>query len=340
MTDPDRTAGAAARPAADDARAAALAEAADAARLAPSIHNTQPWHWRVHGPTMDLRADRRRQLLAADPDCRLLVLSCGAALHHARIALAAEGWPATVRRLPDRDDADLLAQVSIGRRGEVEPAAMRLFQTVRVRHTDRRPVVDEPVEPAALLKVADAAGAEGTRMHLLRPEDVVELAAAVAQAEAAEATDHQQRVELAQWVGGEREGSGVPDAAIPAQQPQTWVPERDFGRAGGLPVGPGHDTAARYAVLYGDGDAPLDWLRAGEALSALWLVAIEHGLSVLPYSAPIEVVSTRQRLRRMLSEIGYPYLVVRLGATDPEHAGPPHPPRLPAAEVIEIAEPD
>ncbi|MER6596672.1 nitroreductase, partial [Micromonospora purpureochromogenes] len=85
-----------------------------AARLslyAPSVFNTQPWRWRVTRQALELRADPTRQLATTDPDGRLLTLSCGAALHHARVALAGEGWAVTVERLPDPADPGLLARV-------------------------------------------------------------------------------------------------------------------------------------------------------------------------------------------------------------------------------------
>ena len=58
---------------------------------APSIHNTQPWAWRLAGAdTIELYADRRRQLAQIDPEGRALAISCGAALHH--LVVAAEGF--------------------------------------------------------------------------------------------------------------------------------------------------------------------------------------------------------------------------------------------------------
>jgi hypothetical protein len=90
-----------------------------------------------------------------------------------------------------------------------------------------------------------------------------------------------------------------------------------------------------YAILYGDADDPAGWLVGGQALSHAWLVATEHGLTLLPFSAVIEVDRTRAALRTLLSGIGHPYLVLRLGIADPEHAGAPRTPRLPANQVIE-----
>src|SRR6188768_2343431 len=53
---------------------------------APSGHNTQPWLFRIQGHELDLIADLRRSLPVVDPLNRELIISCGAALHHLRIA--------------------------------------------------------------------------------------------------------------------------------------------------------------------------------------------------------------------------------------------------------------
>jgi hypothetical protein len=176
-------------------------------------------------------------------------------------------------------------------------------------------------------------------VHVLRRDQVIDLAAAVGRAQRAEDTDARQSAELAAWVGGERSGgTGVPDVAIPDAAPQTTVPGRDFGVTGSLPPGAGHDEAAVFAVLYGRADTEANWLRAGEALAAGWLDAVRHGLTLLPFSAPVEIASTRHLLREMLAGIGYPYLVVRLGvAVD---ATAPRTPRLPAEQTIEVRSAD
>jgi hypothetical protein len=67
------------------------------------------------------------------------------------------------------------------------------------------------------------------------------------------------------------------------------------------------------------------------------LSAIELDLTLLPLSAAVEVPATRRTLRRMLADLGEPFLALRLGMADPDHAGPPHAPRLPADQVVEIA---
>jgi hypothetical protein len=319
---------------------AGLAAAARMAGYAPSIHNTQPWRWRVHGDDLELWAVRQRQLPVTDPLGRLLAISCGAALQHARLALAAEGWQADVAYLPDPDDRpDLLARITVTGRTEVTPEAMRLLQTARVRHTDRRPVAETPVDPATIDQLRAVANREEANLHVLRRDEVIELAAAASHAQHVESMDPSWVEELSYWAGGSRaDGLGVPDNVIPSAQPFTTVPGRDFATTGTLPVGPGHDRAAVYAILYGDEDTSLAWLHAGEALSAVWLQATERDLTVLPLSAAVEVAQTRQVLMGMLANLGEPFLVLRFGLADPDHAGPPHTPRMPSDQVVDIVE--
>src|SRR5688572_15759901 len=92
----------------------ALVSAAVAlATRAPSLHNTQPWRWAFDERTVHLRADRLHWLPATDPEGRDLLLSCGAALHHLRVALAARGVATEVQRFPDPADPDHLATLRL-----------------------------------------------------------------------------------------------------------------------------------------------------------------------------------------------------------------------------------
>lgn len=68
---------------------------------APSIHNTQPWRWRVCPTSLELFSRPDMQLRSTDPDGRELILSCGVALHHCVVALASLGWQAKVNRFPE-----------------------------------------------------------------------------------------------------------------------------------------------------------------------------------------------------------------------------------------------
>jgi len=305
----------------------ALTLAVLAALQAPSILNTQPWHWRVDGDVAELHADRARQLGVIDPDGRLLPLSCGSALHHAVVALAADGGAVEVTRFPAGESADLLATLrftgSAGRTPQVE----RLRRAMSLRRTDRRPFADLPVPEDALERLGAAAREAGANLHLVRPHELVDVIVAAGHAADVEEADPAYRAELSTWAGGAD--------AITVEPGPRPVPIRNFsGTAPSVYAGQDvADRSARYAVLYTAGDTRPDWLLSGEALSTVLLTATAEGLAVSPMSDLVEVAAARALLRRMLGDVGYPAIVLRIGR--PGRAGTvPEPPRRPVADVV------
>jgi hypothetical protein len=263
------------------APAAALAEATRVAGFAPSLLNTQPWRWYVDGATLELYADPIRQLTGSDPGSRLLVLSCGAALHHARIALAAQGLHSAVERLAGLDRPRLLARLTVSGRSTPDPGAVRLMDTMQIRRADRLPMKGAVVDRSCLDMVRTAIEAEQSSLYVLPADGLLDLVLA----------------------GG-------------ANRLAEFDPRRrDTGHeAGDLPA---DDRGAIDAILFGSADTPSAWLYAGEALSAGWLTATELGVRVLPMFAVAEVDSTRQILRRRLPPLSEPFLVLRFGVVDP-----------------------
>src|SRR5690606_30202153 len=149
--------------------AATLADAVTDALRAPSVHNTQPWLWRIGPEDVQLHADPQRHLIATDPDRRDLVISCGAALHHLRVALAARGLHAEVHRLPDADDETLLATVTVRPGGD--PADAELFCAIARRRTDRRRLSRRPVPADHLRALVEQAARNGaTLVPVTRPQ--------------------------------------------------------------------------------------------------------------------------------------------------------------------------
>ncbi|GAA1796406.1 nitroreductase [Planosporangium flavigriseum] len=317
----------------------ALTEAAAEAGRAPSIFNSQPWRWQIAGDVAELRADRQRQLPTVDPDGRLLTTSCGAALHHARIALAAAGFAAEVTRLPVETDADLLARIRLVGEQAPERAVLHLRWAIALRHTDRRPFIDRDVPPAASRRLCEAAEAQGAHLRFLEPDEVSTLAHVTARAGYVEFTDPQYRAELSAWTGrpaGTRDGI-EPATAARQEQPRP-VPMRNLD-PGRRPDPTTHglvDRHASYAVLYTDADTPADWLAAGEALSAVLLTATDCSLAASRISDVIEVANTRRLLRNLFGGDRYPMIALRLGVP---HGGPlATSARRTAVEVIDVAD--
>ncbi|MEU7820526.1 nitroreductase family protein [Catellatospora sp. NPDC049133] len=311
-----------------------LRDAARTALAAPSVFNTQPWRWLAGPDGLRLYADRRRLLPVADPVGRLLTVSCGAALHHARTALAATGHDVQVRQLPDPADPDLLAELRIVGPHRPQLAELQAYAAIKRRRTDRRPFTSEPVTEDACWALILAGEREHAHVHLVDVDQIPVLAMAAVRAGALQLSDADYRAELADWTHRPPwSGEGV-STETTVRAVQRRVPIRDYAPFGGQTMHPGRDTdaGARYLIVFTDDDTPSAWLRAGQALSAILLTAAVHGLGSAPISDVTEVADTRDELRRLLPGLGEPQVCVRVG--HPQPGGPPPVIRRAAEESI------
>ncbi|MBM2616394.1 nitroreductase [Actinoplanes sp. LDG1-06] len=311
-----------------------LARAAVVSGQAPSLHNSQPWRWIHAGRTLELRLEPRRVLRISDPNARLAVLSCGAALHHALVHLAATGWQTEIRRLPDDDDPDLLARITLGPEAPADHDGARLDRQVSRRRTDRRTPPGPPLDLHLVRSIQQAVHGQGADLAVLVPRQVFALADAAEKARGVEAEDPSWQVEVADWVGRQRrEGAGIPPAALPDDPFLLTAPAQALRRAGAELIAETHHHSATFTVLSSARDDRSGWLAAGEGLSAGWLTATALCVSVLPLSIVTEVTASRATIRRLLGWNGYPHLVLRLSSGTCDDA-PPATPRLRTTDYI------
>ena len=133
--------------------------------------------------------------------------------------------------------------------------------------------------------------------------------------------------ELATWTGGGRRRDGIPQQAL-------WPVAR------GTPAGPApgllllHPAqfagAPQLVALATRGNNRADWLRAGQALQRVLLLATHHGIVTCPLTQPPDAREPAHG--REASLHGHIQLVIRLGY------GPPGPatPRRPVRDVLAI----
>ncbi|OLF07412.1 hypothetical protein BLA60_28040 [Actinophytocola xinjiangensis] len=317
-------------------------QAIELATRAPSVHNTQPWRWQVDDhATIRLFADRTRQVPVTDPDGRDLVLSCGAALHHLRVALAALGWTGVVRRLPDPTDASLLAVVGARRRVPGRDD-LGLADAIRRRQTDRRRYSWWPMPPEYLQVLADAAAGEGGHACVVTdPAARFHLAGAIAQAAVVQESNPDYAVEMAIW-SGRRPGSddGVLAASVPLVNDAATTPRQRAFSHGTLaqPTRKRYGELASMLVVATPGDDRLAHLRAGEATSAVLLHAARLGIATCPMSQPLEIADTRRTVQReVLGGEAVPQLLIRLGWAPPDAAPIPRSPRRDLDDVLSVS---
>lgn len=306
------------------------------ASRAPSVHNTQPWRWRVDATSLRLYADAGRQLPNTDPDGRDVILSCGTALHHCVAAFAAVGWRSKVTRLPNDADPDHLATVELSPY-PADFADITLAAAIPRRRTDRRYYSCWPVPMGDIALMAARAARNG--VTLCQVEDIDALHGIVVQS----VRDHltpDYLAELTEWSGRYFSVAGVPARNAPISDPQAKIPSRLFAGAA-LPMVPDSSPADDNGVVLALGtrhDDRLAQLRAGEATSAALLTATSTGLASCPVTEPLETAETRDAVRRdIFGDSNYPQMLLRVGWA-PINADPlPATPRRPLDDVVEWA---
>jgi nitroreductase len=304
------------------------------AARAPSVHNSQPWRWHVGERSLDLRCVPALHLRATDPDGRDLMLSCGAALHHGVVALAALGWHAEVHRFPNPVDANHVATIEVQRQGCGE-LDVKLAAAIPRRRTDRRLYSPWPVPPGDLALLETRAAAAGVMVR--RVDALARLRAIVVKAVRQHSTDRDYLTELTTWSGRHDSVAGVPARSTPSPDPTAMIPGRLFAGAE-LEQPPGATAAEDNAVVLALGtadDDPLQRLRAGEASSLVLLTATALGLSSCPVTEPLQISETRAEVRAtVFGDTGFPQMLLRVGWA-PINADPlPSTPRRPLAEIV------
>ena len=287
-----------------------------AAGLAPSVHNTQPWRFVLRPDGLELHADDTRRLQVLDRDGRQLHLSCGAAIFHARLAARALGLDVAVQLLPDASAPDRLADLTVLQGAAPTEDEIRLASAILLRHTHRGAFGIRVVSPALVDRLRLDSEAEGALLYEISTrDDLIELEVMLSRADAEEQQDGAYRDELRKWVhADDSQGDGIPAAALePA--PGSSLRQRDFT----LSHEPGIDGSTPLAdhpavlILSTADDDPRSWLQAGQALAALLLRAADHGVQAQPLGQVTDALAHRLGLRAALGLVGLPQLVLRLG---------------------------
>lgn len=311
--------------------------ALELAARAPSLHNSQPWKWRYDDHRVQLYADFRRWLPATDTATRDLVLSCGAALHHLRLALATAGIAASVHRRTTPGALDHLATLHL-KKAPAARADLRMATMITRRRTDRRRYGDWPVPDVFLDELEACAAREGVVLRVLDGAgDRTAVSEALRNAAHEQADVARYGIETALWSARSAGGDGIPPENLLVDAGRTGDGLARAFEPGSIDQEPGPDGAV-LLVLGTASDDPISRLRAGEALSAVLLHATDVGLATCPLSQPLEVSSTYRAVRDdLLGGQMSPQVFLRVGWGSPQPL--PLTPRRPLAEMAELIQP-
>jgi nitroreductase len=314
-----------------------IKDAVQIACRAPSLHNSQPWQWVFNRGQLRLFLDPSR-VMDTDHSAREALISCGAALDHLRVAMAAAGWQSHIDRFPEPNSANHLASIEFTRMEFVTERDRRLVGAIEARRTDRLPFSSVTAWQSIEAVVAGIADRHAVHLEVIADELHPRLEEAAQIAESLRFYDTPYHNELHWWTAPFEASEGIPYSALVSAAEGDRV---GVGRAFPVPRRPERrlevpEDHAKVLLLSTDDDTRADALAAGEALSATLLECTMAGLATCPVTHLTEVGVTRELIRSLMDHAAVPQVLIRVGVVPVTEKVPPPTPRRPLSAVLRL----
>jgi hypothetical protein len=227
------------------------------------------------------------------------------------------GLDPEVRLLPHPEHPlDVLAVLRMAPGPAPAPGERNLYRAIWRRHTNRRPFSGQQIPRVVQAGMQKSAALRGAGLRMLDRPDTATVLSLAAQAGRELAADKAHQEELRKWIG-DGLADGIPAWALPAKARSAPSPVRDGDLLAVMPM-PTRRRAAyeqfpQLAVLTTEHDEPEDWLRAGEALEHVLLVATLNNVSASFLFQVIERDDMRDSGQRSWPWAEHPQMIIRLG---------------------------
>jgi nitroreductase len=319
----------------------------EAIRIAPSVHNTQPWRAAIRGAgELRLEWARERTLTTADPEGFGASFCIGCAVEAAASVAEVEFQPGPGESSdPGWYPGDLRVE-------RIRHDYQRQMGLLRTRRTNRAPYFETPPPNEAIEAVLAAAAPHGVGAHaVIDRASIVECAELASAGTADLLSQAGYRDELLDWLRPVGRGRDTPDgltgdtlqfgraAARGVELLKRSKPARAIAGRVGFPAMMAARTrtamaASGFLVLLVVRDfSPAGRLAAGRGMMAGWLAATRAGLAAQPVS---DALPFPERVERLASLFGHrgdgmPFVMLRIGY--PTRLAPPAG-RRPLGEIV------
>jgi hypothetical protein len=305
---------------------------------APSLHNSQPWHWVAESGRLQLYTDHGPLAPAADRSGREAILGCGAVLDHLQVAMAAAGWDTTAVRFPDTSDVDRLATLSFCSLPSVSDAQRQRAAAIMRRRTDRLPFAAPTAWDTLERQLRSSVDHDPVMLGVVSDDARQQLAEASRLTEAIRRSDPSYQSELRWWTSPFKLSQGVPSSSrVSASEANRVDVARAFPTTGyrerRAAIGVDH---SKILVLSTHDDSRQEVLRCGEALSAILLDCTIVGMATCTLTHMTEVTPARELIRDLSGRSGIPQVLIRVGRIPAAEQKFPATPRRPLGEVLEF----
>lgn len=271
---------------------------AQAAALAPSGGNSQPWRIE-NGSDRVLISLEPAYSSTMDVGFRASAVALGAAVFNARVAAAAHQVLGSVHLTEGAAHAPLTAVVHLG--SDRDPELADLYQPMLARQTNRHRGIPRPLPADTAEALSSAAHGQGCRVALLTDLDQISAAAELfGEADRIRYLTghlHADMVSELRWPSDTPDGAGIDvlslelDAADLAtldilRRPDVMarLAQWNGGEALGAATRAAVSSCSALAVVIATGGTLTDYARGGSAAEAVWIAAQSSGLAVHPVS--------------------------------------------------------
>ena len=318
-----------------------IRELLEYARLAPSVHNTQPWRFVVDGDTISLVVAPERLLGAGDPTSRESWISFGICLEAILQAAKGLGMQATITEIQGAALNNTIATIRITPdSSEKQP---EILKALKNRHTHRERMELAPI-PSRLIENCQniITDLEGVNVFFMQDKSSIgKVADDTFKAMSLALSSPDFRNELYHFVHynwspartgmhGYTQGEGALGSILGKLSIKLGF---------GLGTKARHDQqrindASALVFIGTTGDVPSFWLRAGQAYMRVALEITKSGLAQSTLAAPIEAPNFHEDIEKMLDTPLRLQTMLRIGkAAHPVRSSP----RLEVDELTSIS---
>jgi len=315
-----------------------IIELLEYARLAPSVHNTQPWHFKVNGSTVSLIAASDRFLKAGDPTQRELWISLGVCLETLLQAARGLGLHASIQSIQTDTINHPIANITFTPTSQKAPDTLDILKN---RHSYRGAM--QPAQlPALLIENCRSvvSNLPGVSVSLLQDKVAIKYVAGFTYKGMRLALSSSEfRKELAELIN------------------YNWSSRRigmhgfvlNHGAIGSIwekwSIALGLDTKRKARVdqkkvleasglifISTTGDVSSFWLNAGRAYMRVAMEVTKSGFAQSTLAAPIEAASFHEDIEKILQTTNRIQAMIRIGK--PAHSNKRTSPRLSVDELL------
>jgi hypothetical protein len=297
-----------------------LGYALKCAAMAAVMEEWQPWQFRLIEGHIELYATDDQASEVADSDGRELMIRCGAALFHLKLALKRFGCLGRVELFPDLDQAGLVARIHCGFSQDHDAQEAALFEAMTRSRKNFAPSGEAPVSEAILESLNCNLAGEKAWLEFSQSESSRKRLLTLAESGVRQATAGQRP--KGQGSDNEIRQFELSRGALRNSRLAQWTrPFLTFTvrNAGSEQIavqvgGRRADQMAVLAVVKTKTDDKHGWLAAGKAMAQARLQAQVLGVSCCVFDQAFRNRHVREELRTTIGRKGFVQSIIGFGS--------------------------